>query len=280
MDDTQTPIAEVATEQAQTESPEVAQAAPTEEVKEEAKAPAPTAEDVKAHERFIAAAKREKALREKERAIKAQSEEVAKLKAAHDRVKSDPLAALEELGLTYEQITNLILEKDLPAKEPSPAEIAQKLVKEELARYQEEMRKAQEQEQLRNYERTVASVKSQVADIASKAGEQYELVHSLGASDRVWSHIEETFEKTGKALPLEQAIADVEAELESELKQRILGLKKVSKLMAPQAQAKEQRGASPTLTNKVSSESGAFQTDSYSSDDDMLEKIAKQLVWK
>lgn len=250
-----------------------AEQAPAEPPKEAA----PPVEEIRAHERFIAAAKREKALREKERALKAQGDEVAKLKSAHERVKADPLAALEELGLTYEQLTNLILDRDAPAKEPTPAEIAQKMVREELAKYQEESRKAQQEEQTRNYERTVASVKSQVADIAAKSGEQYELVHALGATDRVWAHIKETFERIGKALPLDQAIADVEAELESDLRQRVFGLKKVAKLMAPKAAAPVQRQNAPTLTNRTSSESGAFQSDTSESDDALIERIAKTL---
>jgi hypothetical protein len=254
------------------------QAAPVAEKAPEA--PPPVDEEVKAHERFIAAAKREKALRAQERALKEQSSEVAKLKAAHDRVKTDPLAALEELGLTYEQITNLILDRDAPAKEPTAAELAQKMVRDELAKYQEDARKAQAEEQTRNYERTVQSVKSQVADIAAKAGETYELVHALGATDRVWAHIEETFERTGKALPIEQAIADVEAELEQDLKQRVLGLKKVARLVAPPQPAKSAPQRASTLTNQTSSEAGTFQAEAFRDDNDAIEKIAKRLVWK
>ena len=250
-----------------------AEAAPVEPAKEAA----PVAEEIRAHERFIAAAKREKALREKERALKAQEQDLSKLKTAHERVKTDPLAALEELGLSYEQITNLILDRDAPKKEPTAAELAQKMVREELARYQEEAKRVQAEEQTRNYERTVMSVKSQVADIAAKSGEQYELVHALGATDRVWAHIEETFERTGKALPLDQAIADVEAELESDLRQRVFGLKKVAKLMKPTATQPAQRQNAPTLTNRTSSEAGAFQSDTSESDDALIERIAKSL---
>ena len=90
-------------------------------------------------------------------------------------------------------------------------------------------------------------------------------------------HIEETFERTGKALPLDQAIADVEAELESDLRQRVFGLKKVAKLMKPTAATPAPRGAAPTLTNKTSSEAGAFQVDTSESEDALIERIAKTL---
>jgi antitoxin component of RelBE/YafQ-DinJ toxin-antitoxin module len=280
--DEETLTIEQAVEQAagQTPQAEAPAEAPKEPPKEAPKEP--DQEEVKAHERFIAAAKREKALREKERALKAQEAEVLSLKSAREKVKADPLAALEELGLTYEQITNLILERDAPAKEPSPAELAAKIAREEIEKYKAERAKVEQEEQSRITERQIASVKQQIADIAASGGEKYELVSALGATERVWEHAAEVFEKTGKVLPLEEAIAAVEAQIEAEITQNVLGLKKVAKLMAPKPVVKssEPRVSAPTLTNRSASESGALQEESYESEDALIEKISKQIVWK
>ena len=227
--------------------------------------PPPAAAEVKEPspaERFAAAARRERALRAKERQLQQQESELRALREAKELVGKDPRKALEYLGTDYASLTESLLSLGAEEAPPTPAQLAAKIAEEKIREYAQSQEKAAAEREQARINETIKTYQAEIRRTAETGGDAYQLVNALGATDRAWQHIETSFYKTGKAPTIQEALAHVEGELLSKL-QPLLALAKVRSLVAPAVATAEQpqMPTSPTLTNRGAAEVPAVQRD-------------------
>lgn len=129
--------------------------------------------------------------------------------------KRDPLAALQALGATYEQVTEALISGGAAA--PAP------VTKDDLAEM--EMRLREEREQLER-QRAIDGLRREIDDTIKADPDQYELITLHGQSNLVLEVIEEAFNQHGKLLSTKEAADLVEQHLEEQA-QKLLSAKKL-----------------------------------------------------
>jgi hypothetical protein len=214
-------------------------------------------------QRFASLGRKEAALREKDKAVKAreaaadakvkewegrfadaqkQIADLAPLLKARELAATDPWAAAKMFGLDYDKLTEAALaQKDLPpeeiAKRAARAEIdaeRKRLADEaEKARAEREKAAAAEKERLTAEGRAALErFRAGVIDFVKANSGTYELTATQGAATLVHELIEAHYEKTGKVLSNEEAAQLVEAHLEEEAL-RLAATPKVSAKIKP-----------------------------------------------
>lgn len=235
--------------------------------------------------------KRERAALEREKAANLRESEVdgkyktlaereAKVAEFESLKTTNPLKALELLGLSYEDLTKIAL-----ADGNVPPELEIRKVRAELDEFKNSQvealqRQAEEAKQLaeKREQATLEAFKGDIAKYISENSDRYELIAFEGKQDLVFDVIEEHFERTknpetglGEILKTDQAADKIEAWLEKREQER-LGLKKVQalseKARAPKslqaqlaAKPKTPTSQTPkTLTNNLSATPSAPRT--------------------
>lgn len=255
-------------------APEASQAAP--ESTPEAKPPA------RESARFAELAKRQRELTQRQLELKAKEERLTPVEQALAKAKENPLAALEALGMTYEDLTHFILNE---GKEPEPedklAAIEKRLNERETAE-----REAREKEAAERVEATLTQFKTSIADTAKASPDKYELILNAGdyGTELVFDTVSEYFQTHGEVLPIETALEHVEAYFEKEAL-RIAQANKIKAKLVPPVEPKEkdksperQTGTNVTLTNKLVS-SAAEATAKRLSEEESKRAAAALLRW-
>lgn len=256
--------------------------------------------------KFAALSRREKQLREKESQMQQQyeaklAEIEAKLEALSAskveevqeeskepelpleyRLKKDPLGTLSELGLSYDQLTNLalndgkltpemqmeLMKQELESKYNSKFESLQNEILERDKRLEEE-----------KYNETVTNFKNELTNFVND-NDNYELIRANDAVNVVYEVIEEHYAETGKIMSKQEAADQVESYLEAEV-EKLLQLNKLKSKIAPpqtsQPQQREQAQKSPTLSNAHSAM--ASKPSSPKTRDDSVAHAASLLKW-
>ena len=173
---------------------------------------------------FAALARQRRALQVKEREL---SDKMKALEGPtrgdlESRIKSQPLSVLQELGVTYEQLTNEIL-----ASQGNPQIDPEKLKAEITADFEKKfVEKEQQQEQA-----VLAEMRRNVDSMVA-TGDDFELIRAGGKQSDVVELIHRTWKKTGQVLDEAEAAKLVEDELlEEHLKSA--SLKKVQGRLTP-----------------------------------------------
>lgn len=204
----------------------------------QADAPAPEAapvEEPKLGKRFAELTRRQRELFEKEQSIKALEGKLNPVQQAIETAKQNPMKLLEAAGITYEELTEYILNGEEPT-EASVSPVEKKV--EELELKLKAKEEAEEQARQKAYEEQINAFRGEI----SKAAEAYELVHTLEQTDLVYDVILEHHSRTGNVLPIDQALQLTESYLEEQAK-KVLS---VSKFRANAPQVPEQKvGQSP-----------------------------------
>lgn len=191
-------------------------------------------EDPALSSKFAILAKREKAIRakqreveERERSFKAQEETHKSALGLKDRLVSDPINTLSELGISYDQLTQLIINS-------KPEDQALRELKREIQSIKEVQTKAQseyEAKQTQGYQQAVNQIRTDVKLLVD-SDPQFETIKEMGAQESVVSLIEETFKETGRVLSNEEAMTQVENFLIAE-GIRMANLNKIKAKLAP-----------------------------------------------
>ncbi len=209
--------------------------------------------------RFAELAKRQRELTQRQLELKAKEERLSPVEQALSKAKENPLAALEALGMTYEDLTHYILNEGRePAPEDKLAAIEKRLNDRETAE-----REAREREANERVEATLSQFKASIAEAAKSAPDKYELILAAGdyGTELVFDTVSEYFQSNQQVLPLERALEAVEEYFEKEAL-KIAQANKIKAKLAPPVEAKEkektperQTGTTVTLTNKLVSSS-------------------------
>lgn len=166
--------------------------------------------------KFAALSRREKDLVHREAELKKQAEQL-KGKSSIDelkgKAKQNPMEALKEMGLTYEEITQYILEgkvSDTPEKRIQT-------IDERVAAIERKEKEMQAKEAQAKIDAAVQNFKTDITNFVSKDEEKYSLIRESKAEELVYSTIEKYFEETQRVLDMEEACDLVEKHLESEV---------------------------------------------------------------
>lgn len=197
--------------------------------------------------RFAFLAKKEQAIVRQRQELKAQIEalnaqrsELDKLRAEIDEVKSrrtgyktNPLAALDDAGLSYKELTDYILNNQQISPEQKLKALEEKFESkiEALERQREEERQATqrryEEQQAQREQQVISEFKGEIASYVATHKDTYELTNLYDSADLVYDTVDAYYEKSGKVLSIPEACDLVEKYLESQV-EKSLKTKKLS----------------------------------------------------
>lgn len=204
-------------------------------------------------DRLLMFARREKALQEELNRFKKEKEsfgsmiENAKKQALEEykkKIQSNPLAALEEDGITYDKLTELAMA--VTPEQKKILEMERKLAE------QENMFKTSQQKAEDDKKAQYESAKKQIiaeAERLSGESEDFDLIKRAGAFDEVFKKIEEKYNADGVVMPTHEALKLVEEDLLEKFKP-FLESKKLKSLLSPAVTESPENGAVAEGTDK------------------------------
>ena len=186
-----------------------------------------------------AAQAKEAAIMQREQALAKQEADMRSAVEKLGRLKSNPLSVLQEEGITYDQLTEAILNGNTSNPEIDSLKNELKTMKQELLNAQTQRDQAQEQQALKQLNREVESLVAQ--------GDDFETIREAGYAPKVVELIHRMFKETGEIMDTAEAAKLVEEELISEAMQ-YAKLKKVQSRLNPAPS--EQHPLQPQMKNK------------------------------
>lgn len=217
--------------------------------------------------RFAALAKREKSLREIDQKIKSERAQLESERQAlkdrqskyeeEDRLwEREPLKALEGKKLSYQKLTELVLN----GEKPTPEMLAELKAQEVVERYKKEQQdlRTKELEDLKKSQETakleaVNSFKSELKDFYTENSAKYELVALYDAVEYVYAVIDQHYQNTQKVLSKDEACELTEKYFDGLVEKTLQTTKYKAKVIQepkPDDKPKETSQAK-TLTNKM-----------------------------
>jgi hypothetical protein len=250
------------------ESAPVTQAAPE----------APKAKDDFA-EKLEILAKRERALYREKQSLAQERQQKAELEARlktyeekKAKAKQNPLDYLTESGLSYDDITNFMLNGGKPTAQDELQAVRDefKRFRDELADKEKKQSEQQTQAQAQQQTQVIEDFKEEITQFLATNKDTYELSASREATEDIFSTINDAFvismndwAKRGRQgrPPAPMAIKDAAEIVESFYEKEVLRLTETTKLRQKLGLADKQaeqsgqkpRGPSPTLTNNMAS---------------------------
>lgn len=187
----------------------------------------PTPEDSALSRQFAQVARQERALRAKaqqqeaafkarEEALKAREAELASKDQQYqsgyiqsDKLKSNPLAVLAEMGISYDELTQQLI--NTPATDPRVEATISRLESKirELEAQNETSKKAAAEQQTAAYQAAVKQIRSDVKQLVT-SDPMFETVKAANAINDVVDLITQTYDKDGILLSVEEAASQVE----------------------------------------------------------------------
>lgn len=201
------------------------------------------------------------ALRAQEEALKARELEYSSKYVAKDSFQQDPLKALTDAGLSYDQITEMLLNQAQaptnPAYDRTIAELKSQIA--ELKAHSTDARKLIEDRDVQARTQAVNQIQADVNKLVF-TDPAFETIKATGQGKEVVRLIEETFDKEGVLMSVEEAAQAIEDYLVEEMYQAVSKSEKVRKRLqtvsAPQSQKQTPPSSNnqlKTLTNSVGS---------------------------
>ena len=199
------------------------------------------------------------------------------------RLKKDPLRALEDMGLSYDKLTELALNDG-----KLTPEMQMRLMREELEgdykkKFEElenrilEKEKSDEQ---RRYDDIQRGFQNEIEDFVESNADRYELIKANEANDIIYDVIEEHYNDTGRILDIEEAAEAVENYLEEEA-EKIFKLGKFRSKFGIEndfEQEESPRQSQVTLSNAMSAQANE-RVGRKLSDEESKALAAKMLKW-
>lgn len=238
---------------------------PTESAVPPGNGAAPKEEEVSS--KFAALAKKDKAISRraqemaaKEQAIKEREQKLQaenlKFEELRNKARMNPIDAMKELGLTYEQVTEFILNKEKPTADSKLEMLRQEL---EAFRNETKTERQKAEEQIKKHKaeldnQAVDSFKSSIEEFIHSAPEDYELLNQLdnkgliNAKELIFMGIQRVHRDHGRIPSIKEASDGVQAYLLQELESLIDSVKHFKGKYSKAAPEKTPDGATPTTT--------------------------------
>lgn len=180
------------------------------------------------------------AIAAQEQAIKAKELEYQSKYINTEKLKADPLNTLNELGLTYQQLTDLMLAQGNPEQLAQAAEF--KRIEAEIQKVREAQEaaiKAQEEAQQQSYKQALAQIRMDTKHLVS-TDPSFEVIKATNSVNDVVDLIEKTFRDEGILLSVEEAAQEVE-EFLTERAEKLAKLGKIQSRLTPKPSQSEQK---------------------------------------
>ncbi len=226
--------------------------APVEEIRQEQQIEETKPKEVTLSPQLTALARKEAKFRQQEQAFKAEQAkleaeraEIAKMKDLKTKLESKDYSILDELGVSYEEWTNYLINKGEAQK---PEVQAIKKLEDEI----KGIKTANEQQVSKQYEATVNQYKRDIKN-AVESNPEFDSIKARAAEEHVLQHILDTFNEDGEILSVDQACKEVENAILEEAEEFL----KLSKIQAKSKQVEPVKTLPPprtglrTLTNQV-----------------------------
>lgn len=211
---------------------------------------------IKAQQQELAYKAREDALRARETELAQKDSKYQSDFIPKDRLTQDTINVLLEQGITYDQITQMVLNQ--PQQDPATRSYLQKL-EAKIAALEagvQETKKSSVDQQTQSYNQAVHQIRLDAKSLV-KTDPAFETIRETASEEDIVSLIKDTFEKDGILLSVEEAAQTVEEQLVEEA-MKIARIKKIQqKLNAAPAQPPKQgtdtkkSNEMKTLTNAV-----------------------------
>ena len=249
--------------------------------------------DVVASKEFEELARRERAVREshqerkelrrKVEELEAQSTHRNEMEQLQRMAKENPVEFINKFGLSYDDITNTILNDNKPAPEMALRNEITEL-KSQLAEIKGSFEAKQKQEVRAQEEAQYNKIIDQIGDFVKDSGDDFELVRLQNAEPLVLDVIREHYSANQKVMPYRQACQLVENHLEQAVRTAMSASRFQKTAPAPEAAPPEaglaQSSPRPkTLTNQNTAspmESSSPEGPELLSADDSIEQLASQ----
>ena len=232
--------------------------------------------------KFAALSRKEKALRERELELERKFGSKEKELPLERRIRSNPLKALEELGLDYDKLTELALNDGRLTPD-----MQMKLMREELDNdYREKFNSLEERlnakekmEEEAKYDAVKQGFVGEIESFINENQSDFEYVAHNEATDVVYDVIEEHYNETGRILDIKEAVEAVESYLEEEA-EKLLNLGKVKNRLNSIRDEYEQpqRQSQVTLSNAHSAQANE-RVGRKLSDEESKREMARMLQW-
>lgn len=194
-------------------------------------------------------------------ALAAQKDEYSSKYVAKDAFQADPLKALTDAGLSYDQITELLLNQSNtpsnPAMDRTIAQLNAKIA--ELEAKTTSATKLIEDRDIQARTQAVNQIKADVNKLVF-TDPNFETIKAMNQSEEVVRLIEETFDKEGVLMTVEEAAQEIENYLVEEIYNAATKSSKVKSRLQPVSAPLAQKQNPPssnnqlkTLTNSVGS---------------------------
>lgn len=207
---------------------------------------------------YAKAQAREKALAEREASIKATEDSLKAKDSSYQadyvpkqRLTEDTISVLLENGISYDQITQLMLNQS--QQDPATKVAIQKLEAQVKAQAdaREEDRKAYAAQQDAAYKQAVNQIRQDAQQLVKQESNKYEAINKTNSIKDVVELIEETFKEDGVILSVEEACQEVEDHLVEKLSKYSSNISKIQQRMnAAQKAAPQQTGQNNTQTQQ------------------------------
>ncbi len=186
------------------------------------------------------------ALRDREAQFTAKEADYIPKSSFKTKLQENAVQALTELGISYEEITNLLLSQQ-QGEDPVQA------LKAEI----QEIKASQEQNVSKQYEATLKQYKAETDSLVA-SDPKYLLVKKGNHQDKVVQHIVETWKTDDKILTVEEATQDIETFLRDQAREQAALLKEIDGEPAETPPVEEKKLPPPktgtrTLTQQVES---------------------------
>jgi vacuolar-type H+-ATPase subunit I/STV1 len=154
------------------------------------------------------------------------------------KAQQNAVEALADIGLTYEELTNLLLSQQ---QGDDPIQGTVKALQAEI----QQIKSTQEQNVSKQYEATVAQYRGEIDSLIA-SDDAFITIREEGRADAVLQHILDTFEEDpSKVLTVEQASKEIEEFLVEEAEKK-LSLTKVKAKLTPQETKPAEKTLPPT----------------------------------
>jgi len=265
-------------------------AAPEAPVEEPKKEEAPKEQD-KFAAKFAALSRKEKQLRAREQEMNTRLKDMEAKLAAKEaevsskfidpaRFKKEPLKVMEETGLSFQQLAEMVMNDGKPTQDQALSEVEARM-QAKLKEYEDKLAAKEAKEAKERHEAQLHAFKVQLTDFVNTT-EDYELIRAEDATSLVYDVIEAHYNKTadesgqnGEILSNKEAADAVEAYLLENAK-KLTQVKKLQPAAAPAKPAEKK--AATTLSNAQAAQ-GATMSAKRLSDEESKAEASKLIKW-
>ena len=199
------------------------------------------------------------------------------------RLKKDPLRALEDMGLSYDKLTELALNDGKLTPEMQMRLMREELegdYKKKFEELENRLLEKEKSDEQRRYDDIQRGFQNEIEDFVESNADRYELIKANEANDIIYDVIEEHYNDTGRILDIEEAAEAVENYLEEEA-EKIFKLGKFRSKFGIEndfEQEESPRQSQVTLSNAMSAQANE-RVGRKLSDEESKALAAKMLKW-